>query len=272
MLFEELFAGAPRPVAIAVIHLPPLPGSPGFRGSVDELVEYAVRDAQRIEEAGFDAVIIENYGDAPFLKRVEDPAAIAAMSLAVREVVKLLSIPVGVNMLRNSAVEAYAIAYATGARFIRVNAFVETLVTDSGVVEPAAPYLARYRARYPGVAVFADVMCKHAYPLPGTQPGYAEQVVLDAFERGGADAVIVTGSRTGRAPDPDLVKEVRRAAGARPVLLGSGATPENVGLYAPLVDGVIVGSYIKKRGVAGRETEHARARRFIEALRRVSRS
>jgi len=268
-------------IGIAVVHLPPLPGSPGFCGGrrdFESIVEFAVREARVLEECGADAVLIENFGDKPFEKRVSDPVTTASMAVIVREVVKSVSIPVGVNILRNSAIEALAVAMASGARFVRVNAFVETLATDSGIIEPAAPSIARYLARHRGlgseIAILADVLCKHATPIAfpawvSSLEEYLDAVVRDAVERGGANALIVTGRRTGEPPSPRLVEAVKERARETPVLLGSGATPENLPKFLRVCDGVIVGSYVKVGGGAGNPTDPERARKFFSELRRL---
>ncbi len=271
-------------IGIAVIHLPPLPGSPRFSGSsIDEVLSFALREARVLEECGADALILENFGDAPFEKRVSDPATVASMAVIAREVVKEVSIPVGINILRNSSIEATAVAMVAGARFVRVNAFVETLATDSGLIEPAAPELARYLARHrplsSRVEIAADILCKHAIPiatglsalsqdLEGLEP-YVEMIVRDAIERGGASALIVTGARTGEAPCPRLLEMVKRYASDTPVLVGSGASVENLGKFLRVCDGVIVGSYLKVGGRAGNATDPHRAEKFFSELRRL---
>src|SRR5688500_13204076 len=87
--------------AVGVVHLPPLPGSPGY-GDPD-YVERAVRDARTLADAGFDALIVENFGDAPFFKDRVPPETIAAMACAVRAVREAVPLAVGVNVLRNDA-------------------------------------------------------------------------------------------------------------------------------------------------------------------------
>jgi len=240
---------------------------------VEELVDRAVKDARALEEAGFSGVLVENFGDKPYPKRVSDPLALAAMAVVVREVVKSVSIPVGVNLLRNSGLEAYSIAVVAGGRFIRVNALVEILITDSGIVEPEAPRLRAVKLNYLGVEVFADVVCKHGVSLTFAEAsairGQLEalrSLILDAVERGGADYIVVTGSRTGEAPEPEFVKRVAEISPV-PVVIGSGATPDNVCSLLKHAWGVIVGSYVKVGGRAGSPVDIERARRFISALR-----
>ncbi len=256
---------------IGVIHLPRLPSTLYRAEGLEQVVERAVSEAMTLEELGFSGVLVENYGDYPYEKRVLDPLTISAMSIVVREVVKSVSIPVGLNLLRNSGREAYAIAIATGARFIRVNALTETLVTDSGILEPEAPLLRVLRANYPGISVFGDVMCKHGVSLntvlyAGTREDAVRVAVEDLVERGGADYVVVTGARTGEAPGLDMVSLVKRYS-SRPVVIGSGSNPGNLGALLSVADGVIVGSYIRVGGRAGNPLDPARARAYISAFK-----
>jgi len=53
------------PSLIGVIHLPPLPGSPRFAGSLHEVAMQAAADARALAAAGFEGIILENFGDAP---------------------------------------------------------------------------------------------------------------------------------------------------------------------------------------------------------------
>ena len=62
---------------IGVVHLLPLPGSPRFPGDMEAIVDRAERDARAYEAGGANAVIVENYGDAPFRKEALDPESIA---------------------------------------------------------------------------------------------------------------------------------------------------------------------------------------------------
>lgn len=276
-----------RVEVIGVIHLPRLPCSFSKpQVGLEEIVDQAVREARALEGLGYDGVIVENYGDAPYPKRVRDPLTISAMAVVVREVVRATRLKVGVNVLRNSGREAYAVAVAAGAKFVRVNALTETLVTDSGIVEPEAPRLRALRANYPWVEVYADLLVKHAGSLTfiatretllgslfaAGEPGEAlrealREMARDAVERGGANKIVVTGARTGEAPSPKMVRLLKELSGA-PVVLGSGANPSNIHKYLGSIDGVIVGSYIKAGGVAGNRLDADRAREFIEAVRR----
>jgi membrane complex biogenesis BtpA family protein len=249
-----------------MIHLLPLPGSSGFGGSMEEVLETAAQEAAVLANAGFPSLMVENFGDVPFHAETSDPETIAAMSLAVRAVLEETALPVGVNVLRNDALSAMAIAAVTGASFIRVNVLTGVMYTDQGPIVGRADELSRRRAWLaPEVEIWADVMVKHATPPPGLD---IEQAVEDTVLRGRADAVIVSGSGTGVAPD---VAEAARARAVLPkgtrLVIGSGVGVDNLATVSEVADGVIVGSYLKADGVASERLDPARVDAFIEAAR-----
>ena len=117
------------------------------------------------------------------------------MAVAVREIADSTSLPVGVNVLRNDAEAALAVAAAAGGRFIRVNVHVGSMFTDQGLLTGEAYKTLRKReALGLPVLILADVMVKHATPPPGLT---LESAARDCWFRGLADALIVTGSETG---------------------------------------------------------------------------
>ncbi len=259
--------GVSKPL-IGVVHAGPLPGSPLYDGGFEDVVEKAVKAAEILEEGGVDGVIIENYNDKLYPKARADPATIVSLAVIVREVRSRLSIPIGVNVLRNCCLEALAIAYVLDCRFIRVNVYSETVASDQGIIEASAYKLQRYR-RYLGawgVKVMADVHVKHASPIGSMS---VEDVARDAVERGCADAVIITGSRTGVAPDQSLLLRVKSSVKA-PVVVGSGLNPENAKVLMRVADAAIVGSYFKAGGeMPVKERVENLARVFRELRRSV---
>lgn len=263
---------------IGVVHLPRIPNTyTKSSNSLEQIIAQAISEARTLEDLGYTGVIVENYGDVPYQKRVRDPLTIASMTVVVREVVKSTSFKVGINLLRNSGKEAYSIAVATGAKFIRVNVLVDTVVSDSGILEPEAPRLKPLMLNHPGIEVYADVLVKHSSSLrtlasiaeasttisKGTIEDYLRELVEEHVHRGGASALIVTGLKTGEAPPPFLVKLVKKYSPV-PVLVGSGVTVDNVCELIKYCDGVIVGSFLKKDGKAGNPLDPERARVFIK--------
>lgn len=264
-----------RRALVGVVHLPGLPGSPGWvaagRPAVEAIVAAAVEDARAFLDAGFDGLVVENYGDVPFFKGAVPPETTAVVTRCAAEVVRAAQgRPVGVNVLRNDGHAALACAVAAGARFVRVNVLAGAAVTDQGVVEGQAAALLRLRDQLgasSSVAILADVHVKHARPLAHDEP--IEQAARDLAERALADGLIVSGAATGSAPDAALVRRVRAAVPGVPLWLGSGLSPANARELVPHLDGAIAASAAREEGKAGRPVDPARAKALVAAFRAV---
>lgn len=251
---------------IGMVHLPPLPGSPRWEGSMERAAATALADARALVEGGFDALLLENYGDAPFTPGRVEAATVAAMAVIAREI-RLAFPPVllGINVLKNDARAALAVAVAVGARFIRVNVHAGVMVADQGLVESDAYHTLRDRRLLAAdVNLFADVGGKHAVPLA---PVELEQLARDLVHRGLADGLVVSGQATGLATPTADVKRVRGAVPGVPLLVGSGVTPETAPELLSIADGVIVGTSLKRDGNVGNPVDPERVRRFVDAAR-----
>ena len=259
---------AHRPYLIGVVHLLPLPGAPRYGGRFAPVVEAAVTDAAALAEGGADAIIVENFGDAPFHASDVPAETVAGITLAAREVVSAAGErPVGINVLRNDVRSALGICAVTGATFVRVNVHTGAAVTDQGLIEGRAAETLRERARIcPEVALLADVHVKHATPL-GDET--AAESAADLVGRGLADAVIVSGTGTGRAPEADAVNGLREHVSGADLLLGSGVPEDNAAALCASADGAIVGTWLKRDGRVDAPVDVARVRRMIAAFEAV---
>ena len=253
------------PRLIGMIHLAALPGSPQYEGDFTAVVDAAVSDAKVLETAGFEGLMIENFGDVPVYADDVPKATVAAMTHAIGRVGDAVSLPLGVNVLRNDAAAALAVAASTGAAFIRVNVLSGVMYTDQGPITGRAAEIARMRATLtPNVAVMADVFVKHAAPPPGIT---IEQAAEELAGRALADAVIVSGTSTGRPPTLPLLRKVVGAVPETPVYLGSGVTASSVTRFLSVANGVIAGTSLKKRGVTTNPVDPKKAKAFIAAAR-----
>ncbi|MEM6571181.1 MAG: BtpA/SgcQ family protein [Planctomycetota bacterium] len=252
---------------IGVVHLAPTPGAPAAEsGGIEALLERAARDAAAYAEGGIDALVVENFGDAPFEKERVAPETVATLALAVDRVRRTPGIQtVGVNVLRNDARSALGIAAATGARFVRVNVHSGSMYTDQGLVEGRAAETLRTRsALCPDVLLFADVHVKHATPVPGER---IEDAARDALHRGRADGLIVSGIATGQAPEPERIARVREAVGPDvPIVVGSGLDGSNAAELLAHADAAIVGTAAKEDGDVSRPVDPARVRALVSAV------
>lgn len=248
---------------IGMVHLKPLPGSYLYDGNFENVIDAALRDAKTLEKAGFDAIMVENFGDAPFQKYAEKTtvASFAVVAKAIRDEV---SLPLGINVLRNDGMAAYSIAYAIKADFIRVNVLSGVAYTDQGIIEGIARELAMLRKLVPSkIKVLADVHVKHAVHFSDF-----EDALLDTVERGLADALIVSGKATGKPVDVERLALAKRISPV-PVIVGSGTSYDNLPELWKYADGFIVGTWIKRDGKVENEVSLERARKLVELAKNL---
>ena len=259
MSFQELF-GRRKPL-IGVLHLLPLPGAPLYDGAMQKVYDQALVELEIFKRHALDSVIVENFRDVPYFPGRVPVETVSAMAAVAREVVRAADMPVGVNVLRSDGEAAIAVATAAGAHYVRVNVHMGAVVADQGIVQGSSQFSVRLRSALRSRAlIFADVGVKHAAPVAGRS---LDIETRDLAERGLADAIIVTGDRTGVETSLADVDVVRQAT-TLPLLVGSGATPENIEQVLPNVNGLIVGSYFKKDGAGHKLVDESRVQRFVK--------
>ena len=256
----------PKPI-VGVIHLSPLIGSPQSTQPLREIRARALSDAGTLIDNGIDGVIVENYGDVPFYPDSVEPHTVAALTLVANEIrERHPQTPIGLNVLRNDAKSAMAIATVTDANFIRVNVHTGGMLTDQGIIQGNAHETLRYRAILKSeVKIFADIAVKHAVPLA---PIDIRASAEDTYHRGLADTLIVTGTATGKSTDLGQLKTVKSTVPQASVFAGSGVTIDNLAEVLQYADGVIVGTSIKRDSVTANEVDPDRVRALIKSRER----
>jgi len=260
------FSFRPRRPIVGMIHVGALPVTPASRLSVSALAARAVAEARIYADAGLDGVMLENMHDTPYLRGAVGPEIVAALAVVAHAVKSAAALPCGLQILAAANREALAVAHAAGLDFIRAEGFAFAHVADEGVIESCAADLLRFRRAIGAdrVAIWADVKKKHSSHAITADVGVGETAHAVEFMRG--DAVIVTGTVTGDAPQPDDVRAVK-AATRLPVLLGSGITADNAAAFLAHADGAIVGSAFKSGGRWDAAVDPRRVRRFMAAVR-----
>ncbi len=252
---------------IGMVHVGALPGTPFAAEGVDALAARASDEARILAEAGFDAIIVENMHDRPYVHAKHGPEIVASMTRCVLAVRSVFAGPIGVQVLSGGEKAALAIALASGASFIRAENFVFSHVADEGLLaEACAGDLLRYRKAIGAehVAVLADLKKKHASHALTADVTLAE--AAHAAEFFGADGVIVTGRFTGQ---PAALADLREARGATelPVVVGSGVDAATVNATLADADAAIVGSAIKAGGVWTGPVDRTRCEAIVKAAR-----
>jgi len=255
-------------ILYGMIHLAPLPGSPSSRLSLDAIEERALRDAERCAEAGFSGVMVENFGDVPFLGGRVGPETVAQMTRIARALrLAQPGLALGVNVLRNDGEAALAVAEAAGADLIRVNVLSGLSHSDQGPLVGRAAEILRLRRRLgSSLRIFADVDVKHAVMASHRDPLHQAE---DLAERAGADALVVSGRATGTMPEPALLERLRERFHDLPLIVGSGLSTENASELLARADGAIVGTSIKVGGRTDNPVDPIRAKALVESVRKL---
>ena len=249
-----------------MVHLQALPGTPKSSKTTQQIVDIAVDEATKLVQYGFDAVLIENMHDAPYLLREVGPEIVATMTVAAQAVVDAVDVPVGIQILAGANQGALAVAHATGAHFIRAEGFAFASVADEGIMDvaDAGPLLReRHRIDADEIAILADIQKKHS------SHALTADLTIGDHARGAdfmcADGIIVTGNHTGHAVDFTDLREARGATDL-PLIVGSGVTPENIKDIFKIADAAIVGSSLKKDGNWSNAIDTNRCQKLIDSL------
>jgi len=264
--FERVFPGS-API-IAMIHVPALPGTPASDLSPGAIISEIEDQARFYEDAGFDAIMIENMHDTPYLLREVGPEIVSMMAVCARAAVESVDIPVGIQILAGANRAAMSAAHAAGAAFIRAEGFAFAAVADEGLLHEAdAASLLRHRKAIGAedILIFADIKKKHSSHAITSDLSLADTAHACEFMR--ADGLIITGSSTGRETNPQDIKEARTAT-TLPVLVGSGVSPANIKATLASAHGVIVGSSIKVDGRWQNDPDPDRCQALLKAAGR----
>lgn len=256
------------PKIIGVIHLLPLPGSPRFSGSFDAIIERAFKDSETYFRYGVHGAIIENFGDNPFFADAVPPATVASVTRVAIELKKNFpEVHFGINVLRNDAASALSIATIVGADFVRVNVHVGAVIADQGIIQGKAYETLRLKKNLSSnVSIFADVDVKHAATIGNYD---ISMQAADALERGLADAVVVSGTRTGKPVDMKQLRGLRKEFPEVKIIIGSGTNSRNVKELLKSADSIIVGTFVKVGGVTSNPVDGEKLKEFMAAANKA---
>ncbi len=236
-----------KKLLIGMVHLKPLPGTPLYDDNWQEVIKIAIDEANILQNEGFNAIIIENMHDVPYLNRNVGPEIISAFATIGTILKNQIKIPIGIQILAGANKEALAVAKTANLDFIRAEGFVFSHVADEGIMNSDAGELLRYRKMIDAnnVKIYTDIKKKHSSHSITKDVSISEMVKAAEFFL--SDGIIITGKSTGEPADVKELKQVKKTTDL-PVFIGSGITEENLSEFWDYADGFIVGSYIKEFG------------------------
>jgi membrane complex biogenesis BtpA family protein len=244
-----------------VIHLKGLPGSTSNILSIDKIVKLAQNDIDTLTAGGIDGLIIENFGDAPFVKDNLSKRSLVSFATVVSNLDIDKKLDVGINVLRNDGISALSIAEATDADFVRINVLNNIMYTDQGIIEGKSYDISQFRNTLSKeIKVFADVFVKHATPPYGAK---IENHTKELLERAGADVVIVSGDGTGEETNIEDLQRIRDIVPLGKLAIGSGLNKDNIKKYVGISDIGIIGTDFKLDGILNNPVDLNRVKNLI---------
>lgn len=185
----------------------------------------ALDEIKIYQEEGVDGVIIENYHGS------REDVMMVLSSINKGD----FNIKIGLNILPND----YELAFETASKY---NLDFIQLDYVSGKYEKSDEinhnHYMNNRKAYKGI-VLGGVWPKYYYPIKDSD--LIEDLTI-AMTR--CDAVVVTGSGTGKETPIDKIKKFRNIIGDFPLIIGAGMDSNNVDQFE-YADGAIVGSCFK---------------------------
>jgi uncharacterized protein len=264
-MVQGLFVGK-KPI-VAMAHLGPLPGAPGYdaRGGIDALIAAALADVERLQAGGVDAILFGNEGDRPYVLKAA-PEGLAAMAAIVAAIKPTLDVPFGVNYLWDPYATV-ALAVASGAAFAR-EVFTGVYASDMGLWQPDCAGALRLRAALgrPDLKLLFNVNAEFADSLDRRPIGLrARSAVFSSL----ADVICVSGPLTGQPVDCSDLQKVKAAVPDTPVFANTGVTIDKVAEILAVADGCVVGTHFKEGGDTWQPVDGERVARFMARVREL---
>lgn len=236
--------GKKNKILIGMIHLPSLLSIASGRlqgAPLRHAIRNALADLSALEQAGFDGALIENDNDKPHTE-FANAFQIANFSIIAQEVCKQAKIPIGVQMMLNDWQASFAIAKAVGAKFTRLDVFVDHVSCDWGEINPNPTKIIAYKNQiYPELLLLTDIQVKYKTVLKPRPLTTSAKLAIQK----GSDGLIITGNATGIETPIEKIIEVRKKFPHFPIFVGAGVHETNIQEQLSFANGAIVGTSIK---------------------------
>ena len=231
-----------KKVVIGMVHLLPMPGNAAYKNNKEEIEKNAIEDAHTLIDNGVDAISLENFSDWPQYSTEVPLEAYSLMLNIATKIKAFCPIPFGVNIEMNAYKQEWAMSYAVGADFTRIEAFVDNRAGSFGMIEACSTPMANLMKDYPSkTMLFTDVHTAETYGCPDVPINELAQNAMNH----GSSAIIVTENDSCKHITVEDVKSMREKIGDFPIIVGSGVNAKNVLDYFEYADGVIVGRGFK---------------------------
>jgi membrane complex biogenesis BtpA family protein len=256
---DDLF-GVKKPI-IAMCHLNALPGDPGYdqQGGMKDIIGWARKDLQALQNGGVDAVMLSNEFSMPYLTKVHT-VTVASMARIIGELLPEIRIPFGVNVLWDPSA-SLDLAAATGARFVR-EIFSGVYASDFGLWNPNCGEIIRHQHAIgaSGVRLLFNIVPEAAQYLANRD---VVDIARSTVFNHRPDAICVSGLVAGSQTDKTVLRRVKEVVPATPVFANTGVRLENLVEQLEYADGAVVGTTFKFDGKFENHVDETRVKEFM---------
>ncbi len=206
-----------------------------------EKISRALEEISIFEEEGIDGAIIEDY-EGTITNVIETLEKIS---------IKGTNLIIGINIL-NNPYSAFEFANQSIAKFIQFDSVQEK---DLDVEKYNT-----MRIRSPNVVVLGGIRFKYK-----TYTGNSlEKDLQESMSK--CEAIVTTGEGTGLETPIQKLRDFKNILGDYPLISGAGINRENIKEQLDVVDGVIVGSYLKDYNTR-EKVKRYRVRELVQAMK-----
>jgi len=262
---QEVF-NVRKPV-IAMCHLQPLPGDPGYdkEGGIAKVLDLARKDLKALQDGGVDAVMFSNEFSLPYLTTVE-PITYTTMARIIGELKHDITIPYGVNVLWDPKA-SIDLAVATDALFVR-EIFTGVYASDFGLWNTNVGSVVRHRMHVGGehVKLLFNIVPEAASYLG--QRNIVDIAKSTVFNNK-PDALCVSGLTAGAETDSSVLKAVKDAVPGTAVFANTGVRLSNVQQQLSIADGTVTATTFKRDGVFENAVDVKRVKEFMDKVKEI---
>jgi predicted TIM-barrel enzyme len=122
----------------------------------------------------------------------------------------------------------------------------------------------KFRQEFQNIAVLGGVWPKYYTPVFNSN---LENDLKQGVKR--ANAIVVTGSGTGKETPLEKIEEFRKIIGNYPLIVGAGLNINNAYEQLSIADGAIVGSCLKYKEITEKRMDKIKVRDLMDVVREV---
>ncbi len=235
-----------KPLIISALHLPDL-GAPREPISMAWLEDYVLQNMAVFLQGGLSAVFLQDETPNAGPARPETIAIMASLGRLVRREYPALQL--GIILQAHDPIAPLAVAYASGASFVRIKVFVGAMLKAEGIKEGCGIAARDYRhsLNADDITLLADVHDRTGFPILDVPIDVAAGWAVHS----GADGLILTGRSYPESLQ--LLQKVRQSGVTKPLLMGGSATAEKVPEILQYADGIIVSNALKRQNLSPKD-------------------